>query len=122
MLKYALIAASAASLFALPTAADARHRNHDRYYGGYDSQPYYGGAYYGSPYHGRYYGDRYYGNRGYYGGYYNQPYAYGYGSSYYGSPYGYAYGHRAPRARCWTERQWDDWRGRWRRVRVCDRY
>jgi len=28
----------------------------------------------------------------------------------------------APRARCWRERVWDDWRGRWRRVRVCDRF
>nr|WP_232328896.1 hypothetical protein [Sphingomonas horti] len=63
--------------------------------------------------------------RGYYdgygGGYYGRPYSYNYG--YYGRPYsGYGYGsYYAPR-RCWTERQWDDWRGRWRRVRVCGRY
>lgn len=73
---------------------------------------------------GGYY-DGYYGRGrydGYYGrGYYGRPYAYqGYG---YGRPYGYGYGYRAvPRQRCWTDRQWDDWRGRWRRVRVCDRY
>jgi len=70
--------------------------------------------------HRGYYGDSYYG-----GGYY-RPYAYNgyYDGGYYGQPYGYGYGYRsyyAPR-RCWTDRQWDDWRGRWRRVRVCDRY
>lgn len=61
---------------------------------------------------------------GYYDGYYGRPYAYnGYYGGYYGRPYdGYGYrSYYAPR-RCWTERQWDDWRGRWRRVRVCDRY
>lgn len=67
MLKYALIAAGAASLFALPAAADARHRNYYPRYGGYYSQPYYGSPYYGGRYYGdRYYGNRYYGNR-YYG-------------------------------------------------------
>ena len=77
-------------------------------------------------YYGRgYYGDRgYYGGRAYYDGYYGRPYAYGYGDDgYYGRPYGYGsswYG--SSRGRCWTERQWDDWRGRWRRVRVCDRW
>lgn len=85
MLKYALIAASAASLFALPATADAKHRS--RYYGGY-SQPYYGGSYYGSPYYGsRYYGDRYYGSR-YYGDRY-------YGDRRYGSRY-----YRRHRDRC----------------------
>ncbi len=78
---------------------------------------------------GGYY-DGYYGRRGggwdgYYGnGYYGRPYAYqGYGYGY-GRPYGYGYnnGWRGNRQRCWTDRQWDDWRGRWRRVRVCDRY
>lgn len=66
-------------------------------------------------------------NRGYYdGGYYNRgyygrPYAYDYG--YYGRPYGYGYGYGyAPVRRCWTERQWDDWYGGWRRVRVCSRW
>ena len=72
---------------------------------------------------GYYRGRSYYGNRGYYGGgYYGRPYAYNYGG-YYGSPYGYGssyYGYSRPR--CWTDRQWDEWRGRWRRVRVCDRY
>jgi hypothetical protein len=65
------------------------------------------------------------GYSGYYGGgYYGRPYAYnGYYGGYYGRPYdGYGYrSYYAPR-RCWTDRQWDDWRGRWRRVRVCDRY
>jgi hypothetical protein len=68
-------------------------------------------------------------NRGWYGdrwdrGYYGRPYAYGYGSSYYGRPGwgGYDGWYGAPRARCWRERVWDDWRGRWRRVRVCDRF
>jgi hypothetical protein len=70
----------------------------------------------GSRYNRGYYGDRYY------GGYYGRPYAYNY-DGYYGRPYGYDYGYRSYyRPRCWTERQWDDWRGRWRRVRVCDRY
>lgn len=66
-------------------------------------------------------GDRW--NRGYYGGnrgYYGVPrgYAYGYGR---GGPGWGAYDgwYGAPRARCWRERVWDDWRGRWRRVRVC---
>jgi hypothetical protein len=54
------------------------------------------------------------GYNGYYGGYYGRPYAYGYDG------YGYR-SYYAPR-RCWTDRQWDDWRGRWRRVRVCERY
>ena len=26
------------------------------------------------------------------------------------------------RTQCWRERVWDDWSGRWRRVRVCDRF
>ena len=73
----------------------------------------------GSRYNRGYYGDRYY----YGGGYYGRPYAYNYYDGYYGRPYGYDYGYRSYYApRCWTERQWDDWRGRWRRVRVCDRY
>ena len=77
----------------------------------------------GSRYDRGYRGRGYYGGgRGYYDGYYGQPYAYGYGSGYYGRPYARGYGYAAPRARCWTDRQWDDWRGRWRRVRVCDRY
>jgi hypothetical protein len=73
-----------------------------------------------------YYGRGYYGNRGYYGGsrydgYYGRPYAYGYGS--YGRPYGYGGGYYAAQRRsCWTDRVWDDYRGRWRKVRVCDRY
>ena len=79
------------------------------------------GAAIGSSSRRGYYGDSYYG-----GGYYGRPYAYNgyYDGGYYGQPYGYGYGYRsyyAPR-RCWTDRQWDDWRGRWRRVRVCDRY
>lgn len=69
-----------------------------------------------------YYGDGYYYDRGYYG----RPYAYnGYYGGYYGRPYGYGYGYdyyRAPPRRCWTERQWDEWRGGWRRMRVCNRY
>lgn len=72
---------------------------------------------------GGYY-DGYYGRRGGgYDGYYGRPYAYnGYGYGY-AQPRGYGYGYRAvPRQRCWTDRQWDEWRGRWRRVRVCDRY
>lgn len=64
------------------------------------------------------------GDRGYYGrgrGWdrgYGGPYAYGYG---YGRPGWGAYDgwYGAPRARCWRERVWDDWSGRWRRVRVC---
>lgn len=28
-------------------------------------------------------------------------------------------GRWGPGVRCWRERVWDDWRGRWRRVRVC---
>jgi hypothetical protein len=69
-----------------------------------------------------YYGNGYYGNS-YYGGggYYGRPYAYNDG--YYGRPYGYGGGYySAPVRRCWTERQWDDWYGGWRRVRVCNRY
>ncbi|MFD1612809.1 hypothetical protein ACFSCW_13465 [Sphingomonas tabacisoli] len=63
----------------------------------------------------------YYGNRGYYGnGYYGGSYAYNDG--YYGRPYGYGYGYGYAPRRCWTERQWDDWYGGWRRVRVCTRY
>jgi hypothetical protein len=69
-------------------------------------------------------GDRW--GRGYYGrgwdrGFYGGPrgYAYGYGRPGWGAYDGW-YG--APRARCWRERVWDDWRGRWRRVRVCDRW
>jgi len=68
-------------------------------------------------------GDRwgrgYYGGRGWDNGYYGRPYAYGYGRPGWGAYEGW-YG--APRARCWRERVWDDWRGRWRRVRVCDRF
>jgi len=54
-------------------------------------------------------------------GYYGRPggFAYGYGRPGWGAYDGW-YG--APRARCWRERVWDDWRGRWRRVRVCDRW
>ena len=75
----------------------------------------------GSRYNRGYYGDRYY------GGYYGRPYAYSdgyYGGGYYGQPYGYGYndGYYRSSRPCWTERQWDDWRGRWRRVRVCGRY
>lgn len=65
--------------------------------------------------------NREYNGNGYYeDGYYGRPYAYNsYGyDSYYGRPYEYGY---APR-RCWTDRVWDDYRGGWRRVRVCDRY
>lgn len=73
-----------------------------------------------------FYGDRYYGGRGGYDGYYGRPYAYGYGrgyDGYYGRPYrGGGYGYGYGRQRCWTDRQWDEWDGRWRRVRVCDRY
>ncbi len=71
---------------------------------------------------GGYY-DGYYGRGARYDGYYGRPYAYsGYGYGY-DRPYRGGYGYRAvPRQRCWTDRQWDDWRGRWRRVRVCDRY
>ena len=75
------------------------------------------------------YGNRgYYGSRGYYGrgsydGYYGRPYAYGYGNQgYYGRHHGYGDGYRYGGTRCWRERIWDEWRGRWRRVRVCDRY
>jgi hypothetical protein len=51
-------------------------------------------------------------------GYHGRPYAYGYGR-----PYGWDRGWRGGwRQRCWTDRVWDDWRGRWRRVRVCDRF
>ena len=66
---------------------------------GSSNRGYYGGrgGYYGRPY----YGDSYYGGGGYYDGYYGRP-----------------YGYRDVR-RCWTDRQWDDWAGRWRRVRVC---
>jgi hypothetical protein len=74
------------------------------------------GGYYDG-YYGRGYG------RGGYDGYYGRPYAYNGYADGYGRPYGYGYGYRAvPRQRCWTDRQWDDWRGRWRRVRVCDRF
>lgn len=66
--------------------------------------------------------DRGYYGQGYYGsGYYGRPYAYNDG--YYGRPYGYGGGYySAPVRRCWTERQWDDWYGGWRRIRVCNRY
>jgi hypothetical protein len=56
-----------------------------------------------------YYNNGYYTN-GYYGnGYYNRGY---YGRPYYGN--GYAYGRR-----CGTHRVWDDYSGRWIRVRSC---
>jgi hypothetical protein len=32
---------------------------------------------------------------------------------------GWRAGRWGPGVRCWRERVWDDWRGRWRRVRVC---
>lgn len=61
-----LLALSAASMVALPAAAEARHRN----YSGYNNSAYYGGGYdnryYGNGYDGRYYGNRGYDNR-YYG-------------------------------------------------------
>ena len=63
-------------------------------------------------YNNGYYGDRYY-NNGYSGGYYDRGY---YGDSYYRDPYygnGYAYN------RCTTRRVWDDYAGRWIRVRYC---
>lgn len=47
---------------------------------------------------------------------------YRYGYNDYGYGYGYppGYGSRwGGGVRCWRERVWDDWRGRWRRVRVC---
>jgi hypothetical protein len=47
-------------------------------------------------------------NRGYYNGYYGDPYG-----GYYGEPYGYGY------RRCATRRQWDPYYGRWVRVRYC---
>ncbi|GAO40380.1 hypothetical protein SCH01S_48_00380 [Sphingomonas changbaiensis NBRC 104936] len=117
-----------ATLLAASTPADAQW--HHRYYGhrgdraglalGAGALGLALGAAIGSSSHRGYYGDGYYG-----GGYYGRPYAYGYGGygdGYYAQPYGYGYGsYYAPR-RCWTDRQWDDWRGRWRRVRVCDRY
>lgn len=44
-------------------------------------------------------------------------YGYGYGRGYdYPPGYGYRWDGGV---RCWRERVWDDWRGRWRRVRVC---
>ena len=42
----------------------------------------------------------------------------GYGDGGYGGG-GYDGWYGAPRAQCWRERVWDDYRGRWRRVRVC---
>lgn len=84
-------------------------------------------------------GDRWNGGRRGWSGY-GHPDAYGYGYGQqrgyaygYGQPRGYAYGYGAPRgydgwyggaprSRCYTDRVWDDWRGRWRRVRVCDRF
>ena len=128
-----------AALVAAAAPADAQYRSYRHHRGGdrtalaigagalglavgaalsSSNRGYYGGR--------GYYGDRGYygGGRGYYDGYYGRPYAYNGGYGYgYGRPYGYGgsyYGYS--RNRCWTERQWDDWRGRWRRVRVCDRY
>jgi hypothetical protein len=80
MFKQSLLIASAAAatLVAVPGAAEARHRS---YYGGGYAQPYYGSSYgyypqsygqqaygygYQQPYYGgsqRYYGQRYYGHR-----------------------------------------------------------
>lgn len=120
-----------AAMVAAASPADAQYRGYRHYRGGGDRTALAVGAgvlglAVGAALSSR---DRgYYGNRGYYDGYYGRPYAYnsgGYGGygGYYGSPYGYDGGYyRAPRARCWTERQWDDWRGRWHRVRVCNRY
>ena len=72
MISKALLALGAASLLALPSAADAkRYHKH-----GYTKHGWQG--------HGRYYGQRYYGYRPYYGRVYAVPYAAPYG--YYG-PY-----------------------------------
>jgi hypothetical protein len=69
MFTKTLLALSAASMIALPAAAEARHRN----YSGYNNSAYYGGGYdnryYGNGYDGRYYGRRGYDNR-YYGRHY----------------------------------------------------
>lgn len=60
MLKPALMALSAASLAAVPTAANAQ------YYGRYYGRPSYANPYYAQrTYGGRYYADRYYGGRNY---------------------------------------------------------
>lgn len=79
------------------------------------------GAAIGSSNRRGYYGDRgYYGGRGFGGGggYYGRPYAYGYGRGY-DRPYGYGGGFYGGGPRCFRERVFDEWSGRWRRIRVC---
>jgi len=97
MFTKSLLILSAASLLALPAAADAKKHRGKKHHHGY-SQRYYGyvSPYYGvryvSPYYGnrsyrnRYYGSRYYDP--YYGGYYAMPY-YGGSRYYYGRRYRY---------------------------------
>ena len=96
MFKTAMLALSAASLIAVPSAASAKshdwNRGHKvrtvqtvryvpttRYVTTRYASPYYGSGYYGSPYYGSYgsYGSPYYGSN----------YGYSYGSPYYGSGY-----------------------------------
>ncbi len=82
-------------------------------------------GYYDRGYYGRGYGrgwdrrwDGGYGWRGSYDPRWGRPaYGYGYGAGYaYPPGYGYRWGGGV---RCWRERVWDDWSGRFRRVRVC---
>lgn len=68
MFNKAILALSAVSMVALPTAAEARHHSYNN---GYD-QGYYGGGY-DQGYYGNGYNQGYYGN-GYDQGYYNQGY------------------------------------------------
>src|SRR5438309_1963735 len=81
--KIALASAAAASLIAVPTAADAQS-----YYG--HNRGSYSNGYYGRSYNNGYYGRSYnngYSGRGYSNGYYGR----GYSNSYYGNGYGNNY-------------------------------
>jgi Glycine zipper 2TM domain len=112
MLKHILISLSAASLIALPAAAEAKKSDHSkaykkalkkaRYVSGYSGRyhrPSYSGRRYVriSPYHAsrvyrtRYYGSSIYASPYYSSGYYSSPY---YSSGYYGAPYAYGNGYR----------------------------
>ena len=112
MVRFLILATSAAALVAMPGTAEAKKRHHNRAYSGYNYvQPYYGSPYagnrqvvygyaqpyygnrYSRPYAGRRYQQSYYGNgyrQGYYGNGYSQSYyGNGYNQNYYGSRRGY---------------------------------